>query len=113
RLLRRTHAPLATHTHSPQAFPAPDPRPPLAGLKLVRPRPRPDGRDRCGRSSLTPDHATAPNTAPARKASNTVPASPTATASHRANFPRPLDKESPHGWVIWLAHSVKTSARAC
>lgn len=34
-------------------FLAPDHRPPLAGLKLVRPRPRLPAR-RCGRSSLTP-----------------------------------------------------------
>ena len=34
-------------------FLAPDHRPPLAGLKLVRPRPRRKAR-RCGRSSLTP-----------------------------------------------------------
>src|SRR6266516_2603631 len=38
-----------------QAFLACDHRPPLAGVKLVRPRQRPDGRTGCGRSSLTPD----------------------------------------------------------
>src|SRR5690242_19950628 len=55
------------HPQPPRLFLAPDPRPPLAGLKLVRPRPRPDGRDRCGRSSLTPDHATAPTRHPRGK----------------------------------------------
>jgi hypothetical protein len=39
-------------------FLASDHRPPLAGLKLVRPRPRLTAR-RCGRSSLTPARATA------------------------------------------------------
>jgi hypothetical protein len=42
------------------SFLAPDHRPPLAGIKLVRPRPRPRlPARRCGRSSLTPDRATA------------------------------------------------------
>jgi len=39
-------------------FLAPHDRPPLAGIKLVRPRPRLPAR-RCGRSSLTPARATA------------------------------------------------------
>ena len=39
-------------------FLAPDGRPPLGGVKLVRPRPRLPTR-RCGRSSLTPADATA------------------------------------------------------
>src|SRR5262245_39290909 len=42
------------------AFPAPDHRPPLARVKLVRPRPRPDGRYRYGRSSLTRGRAADP-----------------------------------------------------
>src|SRR5260370_26926749 len=54
-------------------FLASDHRPPLAGLKLVRPRPRLTAR-RCGRSSLTPARATAqtgsdeekPQTSPAQ-----------------------------------------------
>jgi hypothetical protein len=41
-------------------FLAPHHRPPLAGVKLVRPRPRRPAR-RCGRSSLTPVRATAQN----------------------------------------------------
>jgi hypothetical protein len=41
-------------------FLAPDDRPPLAGIKLVRPRPSAmTGAYRCGRSSLTPGRATA------------------------------------------------------
>ena len=47
--------------HTPtrrRLFLASDHRPPLAGLKLVRPRPRLPAR-RCGRSSLTPARATA------------------------------------------------------
>src|SRR6266581_4109436 len=75
---RTTQRPLPPASTTWQAFLACDHRPPLAGVKLVRPRPRPDGRYRCGRSSLTPDRAPARNTAPARKASDTVPASPTA-----------------------------------
>ena len=43
---------------NPRLFLAPDHRPPLTGLKLVRPRPRPDAL-RCGRSSLTHGRATA------------------------------------------------------
>jgi hypothetical protein len=39
-------------------FLAPDRRPPLGGVKLVRPRPRLSAR-RCGRSSLTPARTTA------------------------------------------------------
>src|SRR5438876_8009118 len=37
-----------------QAFLTCDHRPPLAGVKLVRPRPRPDGRTGCGRPQLDP-----------------------------------------------------------
>jgi hypothetical protein len=40
--------PPAPATHNGRLL-APDHRPPLAGIKLVRPRPRPNGRSRCGR----------------------------------------------------------------
>src|SRR6516225_2642113 len=47
------------HSQPPrEAFLASDHRPPLAGIKLVRPRPRLQAR-RYGRSSLTPARATA------------------------------------------------------
>ena len=45
---------LRTRQPRRRLFLAPDHRPPLAGIKLVRPRPRLPAR-RCGRSSLTPD----------------------------------------------------------
>jgi len=60
RPLRRPRAPgkpasdLRTRQPRRRLFLAPDHRPPLAGIKLVRPRPRLPAR-RCGRSSLTPD----------------------------------------------------------
>jgi hypothetical protein len=56
RPLRRTRAPTPREASAPQRNPRPrqtttrqaflacDHRPPLAGVKLVRPRPRPDGR---------------------------------------------------------------------
>ena len=50
---------------------APDHRPPLAGIKLVRPRPRLSAR-RCGRSSLTPP-ARRHTPAAARKSHNYSP----------------------------------------
>ena len=56
-------------------FLAPYHRPPLAGVKLVRPRPRLPAR-RCGRSSLTPGRATAPKPQRRGKATITVPPSP-------------------------------------
>jgi hypothetical protein len=81
-------------------FLAPDHRPPLAGVKLVRPRPRPDGRYRCGRSSLTHGPRGGAKPAAARKASTTVPTQPDdPTASHRARSPCSLDRRFPHGWV--------------
>ena len=55
-------------------FPAPHHRPPLAGLQLVRPRPRLPAR-RCGRSSLTPARATAQNRSDEEKPHHT-PAPP-------------------------------------
>jgi hypothetical protein len=76
--LRRPTHPLATQptTTGPRLFLAPDHRPPLAGLKLVRPRPRPDGRSRCGRSSLTHGRTATRNTAPARKSHQYSPRQP-------------------------------------
>ena len=65
RPLRRPRAPgnprndpRTQHQSQGGLFLASDHRPPLAGLKLVRPRPRLTAR-RCGRSSLTPARATA------------------------------------------------------
>ena len=48
----------STQPNPREAFLASDHRPPLAGIKLVRPRPRLQAR-RYGRSSLTPARATA------------------------------------------------------
>jgi hypothetical protein len=53
RTTRRAPRPLPQQPTTGRLFLAPDHRPPLARVKLVRPRPRPDGRYRCGRSSLT------------------------------------------------------------
>jgi hypothetical protein len=63
RPLRRPRAPgkqpaTSAHANPQEAVPRSDHRPPLAGLKLVRPRPRLPAR-RCGRSSLTPARTTA------------------------------------------------------
>jgi hypothetical protein len=72
-------------------FLATDHRPPLAGIKLVRPRPRLPAR-RCGRSSLTPP---TPRHTPAaaRKRHNYSPHPNPATGAqgHRVNSARPLD----------------------
>jgi hypothetical protein len=69
----------ATSAHIPQPrgrlFPAPHHRPPLAGIKLVRPRPRLPAR-RCGRSSLTPGPARRHKTAATRKSHIHSPAQP-------------------------------------
>src|SRR5207237_10744 len=75
---RRTHAPTPGNqrpqrtprprqTTTQQAFLTCDHRPPLAGVKLVRPRPRPDGRTGCGRSSLDPGPRGGTKPAAARK----------------------------------------------
>ncbi len=70
RPLRRTRAPTPgastpseprpRQTTTRQAFLACDHRPPLPGVKLVRPRQRPDRRTGYRRSSLTPDRAASP-----------------------------------------------------
>jgi hypothetical protein len=77
---------------------APDHRPPLAGIKLVRPRPRLPAR-RCGRSSLTPERARQQKTGsdeekPQPKSTPTPAATRT---GHRVNSVRPLDNSGPHG----------------
>src|SRR5215472_19308310 len=66
RPLRRPPSPGATatppfriHQHRSRLFLAPDDRPPLAGIKLVRPRPAPDGRLPLRALQLDPDRATA------------------------------------------------------
>ena len=68
----------ATSAHTPtrrRLFLASDHRPPLAGLKLVRPRPRPKAR-RCGRSSLTPAWRSGTNRQRRGKATTKVPRRP-------------------------------------
>src|SRR6266513_5496630 len=62
---QRTPRPRQTTTQ--QAFLTFDHRPPLAGVKLVRPRPRPDGRTGCGRSSPDPGPRGGTKPAAARK----------------------------------------------
>ena len=68
------------HTPVPREgfFLAPHDRPPLAGVKLVRPRPRLSAR-RCGRSSLTPA-ARRHKPAATRKSHNHSPAQAPATS---------------------------------
>ena len=75
-----------------------DDRPPLAGLKLVRPCPRLPAR-RCGRSSLTPGRATAQTGSNEEKPQpQSRPAPPgDRRPGHRANSARPLDNWGPHG----------------
>jgi hypothetical protein len=102
--------PTTTHTGKParpppkpsdpetsRLFLAPDHRPPLARLQLVRPRPAPWQAPRLRALQLDPDRAAARNPAPARKARRTVHPARRSPAGHRANPPRPLDKGTPHG----------------
>ncbi len=65
----------SAHANRRRLFLAPDHRPPLAGLKLVRPRLRLPAR-RCGRCSLTPVRARRHKPAAMRKATTTVPPQP-------------------------------------
>jgi hypothetical protein len=90
--------PPATTTQQAGPFLAPDHRPPLASVKLVRPRPRPNGRSRCGRSSLTPDHAAA-RTSSCEESQQTVETDDQ-RAGHRASPPCSLDRLFPHGRII-------------
>jgi len=45
--------PAPRQPYNRQVFPAPDHRPPLASIKLVRPRPRPDRRSPAGADTTT------------------------------------------------------------
>jgi len=82
-------------THNQQwLFLATDHRPPLAGVKLVRPRPRPDGRYRCGRSSLTHGRAAA-RTRQLREIASTTVQPDDQTAGHRVSPSHSLDNEAP------------------
>src|SRR6266536_1729288 len=82
-------------------FLAPDHRPPLAGVKLVRPRPRPDGRYRCGRSSLTHGRAAARNRHLRGKPAHSPHTKPVDTQQVTGPaLPRSLDRSFPHGWTI-------------
>ena len=112
-----TTPPAHTRTRGPSANPRPatttqpgssppgDHRPPLAGVKLVRPRPRPDRRYRCGRSSLTPDQARQRETGSCGESQQTenrkqVPhPARRPTTGHRDKSPCSLDNQFPHGWV--------------
>ena len=79
------------------SFLAPHHRPPLAGIKLVRPRPRLPAR-RCGRSSLTPVCATAQSSSNEEKPTSQSRAQARRPGQgHRVNLPCPLDSRGPHG----------------
>jgi hypothetical protein len=114
----RTHPASPTHPRPRQPtisrlFLAPNHRPPLARVKLVRPRPRPRGRYRCGRSSLTRGRAAARTTGSCEESQQKVaPASPATTAGHRASPPRPLDKRFPHGRAGDLAAQATVNVGA-
>ena len=103
RPLRQPRAPgepargLRTRQPAGGSFLAPHRRPPLAGLKLVRPRPRLTAR-RCGRSSLTPP-ARRHKPAATRKRHNHSPNPQPGVrrAGHRVNSARPLDNWGPYG----------------
>jgi hypothetical protein len=69
---------------------APDHRPPLAGIKLVRPRPRLPAW-RCGRSTLTPGRATAQTGSDEEKPElQSPPKARRRKQRHRVNPPRLL-----------------------
>jgi hypothetical protein len=77
-------------------FLAPHHRPPLAGIKLVRPRPRLPARRR-GRSSLTPVRTAAQNRSDEENPHHS-PAQPgDRRQGHRVNLPCPLDSRGPYG----------------
>jgi hypothetical protein len=102
RPLRRPRAPgkqpaTSAHANPQEAVPRSDHRPPLAGLKLVRPRPRLPAR-RCGRSSLAPDRRGSTNRQRRGKATTKVHPHPGGKRTgHRVNSVRPLDNWGPHG----------------
>jgi len=77
-------------------FLAPYHRPPLAGVKLVRPRPRLPAR-RCGRSSLTPGRATAPNRSDEEKPRSQSRPARRPRARPPGEFAMPLDSRGPYG----------------
>jgi len=77
-------------------FPAPHHRPPLASVKLVRPRPRLPARH-CGPFQLDPVRATAQIRSDEEKPHRS-PAQPGDRGQgHRVNSPCTLDNRSPHG----------------
>jgi len=103
RPLRQPHAtgenqpsdPLHTPQPAGGCSSPPDHRPPLAGIKLVRPRPRLTAR-RCGRSSLTPDRATAHTGSHEESHNHSPPPArrPPRSPGHPAYA---LDSGGPHG----------------
>jgi len=99
----RTHPASPTHPRprppaTSRLFPAPHHRPPLARIKLVCPRPRPGGRYRCGRSSLTRGRAAAHTGSCEESQQKVAPASPATTARPPGQPTTPSWQEVPP-WV--------------
>ena len=95
---RRTTQRPPPATPTQQALLASNHRPPLASVKLVRPRPRPDGRYRCGRSSLTPDRRGGTGTSSYEETQhNSQPGDYQVTGSRQHAL---FDSEGPHGRLI-------------
>src|SRR5215470_14956458 len=83
-----------------RAFLACDHRPPLAGVKLVRPRPRPDGRYGLRALQLDPRPRRGTKPAATRKPSTT--ANPAITRSPGQHSTRSFDSEGPHGRMFCM-----------
>ena len=92
----QTHHPGQQPQYRQASFLAPDHRPPLAGVKLVRPRRRPAGRPGLRALQLDPDRAPARTRQLRAKPQQQAPPTPTA-GGHRARPARPLDSRDPHG----------------
>ena len=93
-----------------QAFLACDHRPPLAGVKLVRPRQRPDGRTGCGRSSLTRGRAAARSQQ--LRGNPAQQPTPGRLPGHRVRTARSVDSEGPHGWLICVSPPAQSAQLA-
>jgi hypothetical protein len=97
-------------------FLAPDDRPPLAGIKVVRPRRGTLNRRHsgCGRSSSTPDRTTAQTGSDEEKPQHQARplARRPATQSHRVRPARPPDSRGPHGCSYYRTSSPVTALYA-
>src|SRR5215469_8956453 len=92
-----------------RAFLARDHRPPLAGVKLVRPRPRPDGREGLRALQLDPRPRSGREPSATRKPSTT--ANPANTRPPGQDSTRSLTAKAPMGgWIIGAALSAAARA---